>query len=159
MDEDVTSIHITEVLTSSKIIELIDEYPNLDTITCSKSIFKRISKSYIEALDNLDIEVKIEYRWGAKARYSHQEKDVLDLAKRGVGASEIAEELDIPLSRVYHLVRNSDDDFKFNNYKRKYDNNKKDLVKSLKDQGESAKSIANQLDIPLRTVYYILNKK
>lgn len=159
MNENVTSLHITEVLSSSKIIELIDEYPNLNTITCSPSVFNRISKSYIEALSNLDIEVKTEYRWGAKPIYSNQREDVLKLAKDGFKASEIAEKLEIPLSRVYHLVRTSDDDFKFNNYKRKYDNNEKDLVKSLKNQGESAKSIADKLNMPLRTVYYILNKK
>lgn len=159
MNENVTSLHITEVLSSSKIIELIDEYPNLNTITCSPSVFNRTSKSYIEALGNLDIEVKTEYRWGAKPIYSNQREDVLKLAKDGFKASEIAEKLEIPLSRVYHLVRTSDDDFKFNNYKRKYDNNEKDLVKSLKNQGESAKSIADKLNMPLRTVYYILNKK
>ena len=159
MDENITTIHITEVLSSSKIIELIEEYPNLDTITCSPSVFNRISKSYIEALNNLDIDVKTEYKWGAKPIYSHQEGNVLKMAKEGYGASEIAQELDIPLSRVYHLVRKSDDEFKFNNYKRKYDDNEKNLIKSLKDQGESAKSISSQLNIPLRTVYYILNKK
>lgn len=159
MDEKTTTIHITKALSSSRIIELIDEFPNLRTITCSPSIYNRISDSYIEALNNLDIEVKKEYKWGAKPLYSHQEGDVLNLAKKGFKATEIAEKLDIPLSRVYHLVRKSDDDFTFDNYKRKHDNNKRELVKSLKNQGESAKSIATKLDIPLRTVYYILNKK
>ena len=32
-------------------------------------------------------------------------------------------------------------------------------VKSLKEEGLKPKEIASKLDIPLRTVYYILNKK
>ena len=32
-------------------------------------------------------------------------------------------------------------------------------VKSLKEEGVKPKEIASKLDIPLRTVYYILNKK
>ncbi len=159
MDDKITTIHITENLSSAKIIELIEEYPNLNTITCCPSIFKRISKSYIEALNNLDIEVKKKYNWGNKPIYSYQEDSVLRLAKSGFKASEIAKKLNIPLSRVYTLVRKSNDKFKFNNYQRKHDNYKRELVKSLKNQGKSAKFISAQLDIPLRTVYYILNKK
>ena len=34
-----------------------------------------------------------------------------------------------------------------------------DEVKNLKDEGLSAKEISKKLDIPLRSVYYILNKK
>lgn len=57
MDEDVTSVHITKGLTSSTILDLIEEYPNLEEITCCPSIFNRISKNYIDALDQLDITV------------------------------------------------------------------------------------------------------
>ena len=159
MDEEITTVHITENLSSAKIIELIEEYPNLNTITCCPSIFKRISKSYIEALDNLDIVVEKKYNWGNKSIYSYQEDSVLELAKDGFKASEIAEKLNIPLSRVYALVRKSNDKFKFNSYQRKHDDNQRELVRSLKNQGKSAKSISSQLDIPLRSVYYILNKK
>ena len=49
MDEETTKIHITQVLTLSKVMELIDEYPNLEEITCSPSVYNRISKKYIEA--------------------------------------------------------------------------------------------------------------
>ena len=53
MDEDVTSVHITKGLTSSTILDLIEEYPNLEEITCCPSIFNRISKNYIDALNKL----------------------------------------------------------------------------------------------------------
>lgn len=58
MDEDVTTIHITQVLSSSRIMDLMDEYPNLCEITCSPSVYDRTSKNYIDALEQLDIEVK-----------------------------------------------------------------------------------------------------
>ena len=57
MDEDVTSIHITEVLSSLKIMDLLEEYPNLEKITCSPSVYNRTSNKYIEALNQLDIDV------------------------------------------------------------------------------------------------------
>ena len=95
MDEDVTSVHITKGLTSSTILDLIEEYPNLEEITCCPSIFNRISKNYIDALDQLDITVSKKYNWGAKPKYSSLEKDVLDLAKKGKKAKEIAGLLNI----------------------------------------------------------------
>ncbi|MDO5859797.1 hypothetical protein [Methanobrevibacter sp.] len=156
MDENVTTIHITEVLSSSLIMDLMDEYPNLSEITCSPSVYDRTSKKYIDALNQLDIEVKKKYNWGAKSRTNGEEKIVLDLAKKGYTAREISEKLNIKLNRVYYLLRKNKDNVKFDDYKRKYDYSD---VKSLKDEGLTAKEISENLDIPLRTVYYILNKK
>ena len=48
------------------------------------------------------------------------------------------------------------DNVKFDNYKRKYNHGE---VKSLYDDGLKPREIAEKLDMPLRTVYYILNKK
>ena len=89
MDEDVTSVHITKGLTSSTILDLIEEYPNLEEITCCPSIFNRISKNYIDALNQLDITVSKKYNWGAKPKYSSLEEDILNLAKEGKKAKEI----------------------------------------------------------------------
>ena len=92
MNEDLTTIHITEVLSSSLIMDLMDEYPNLSEITCAPSVYERTSKNYIDALEQLDIDVKKKYNWGAKSQTNGQEKVVLDLAKKGLKAREIAEE-------------------------------------------------------------------
>ena len=156
MDEDVTTIHITEVLSSALIMDLIDEYPNLCEITCSPSVYNRTSKNYIDALEQLDIEVNKKYNWGAKSRTNGEEKIVLDLVKKGLKAREISEKLDISLNRVYYLLRKNKDNVKFDNYKRKYNHSE---VKNLKENGLKPKEISEKLDIPLRTVYYILNKK
>lgn len=156
MDEDVTSVHITKGLTSSTILDLIEEYPNLEEITCCPSIFNRISKNYIDALNQLDITVSKKYNWGAKPKYSSLEEDILNLAKEGKKAKEIAGLLDISQNKVYYLLRKNKQGVKFDNYSKKHNH---DEVKSLKEEGLKPKEIASKLDIPLRTVYYILNKK
>jgi hypothetical protein len=154
MDEDVTTIHITKPLTSLMIVELIDEYPNLEEITCSPSVYKRTSKTYIDALRQLDINVKTRYKWGAKSRSNDIEFYVKKLSDEGLSAKHISQKLDISLNRVYYLLRKSRANF--DNRKRKHDHAE---IKRLKKEGLSAKEISERMDMPLRTVYYILNKK
>ena len=62
MDESVRTIHITKALSSSMIMDLIDEYPNLEEITCAPSVYKRTSNKYIDALKHLKIDVNIKYK-------------------------------------------------------------------------------------------------
>ena len=154
MDENVKTIHITKALTSSLIVELIDEYPNLKEITCSPSVYKRTSDKYIDALKEVHIEVREKYNWGAKSKTHGAEWKVFKLSNKGLKPKQIADKLDIPLNRVYYLLRVSK--ASFDNRKRKHNHG---TVKRLKEEGLSAKEISSKLDIPLRTVYYILNKK
>ncbi len=154
MDEDVTTIHITKALSSSMIVGLIDKYPNLEEITCSPSVYKRTSKTYIDALSQLDIEVKQKYNWGAKSKSNDIEFYIQKLSNEGLTARQISQKLDISLSRVYYLLKKSNTIF--DNRKRKYNHQK---IKQLKNDGLSAKEISEKLDMPLRSVYYILNKK
>lgn len=154
MDEDTTTIHITKTLTSSMIVELIDEYPNLEEITCSPSVFNRTSNTYIDALKKLDINVKRKYDWGAKSRSNGIEFYVLKLSNEGLTPKQISQKLEISLNRVYYLLKKAD--AQFDNRKRKYDHKE---IKQLKRDGLKPKEIAEKLDIPLRSVYYILNKK
>ena len=154
MDKDVRTIHITKTLSSSMIVELIEKYPNLEEITCPPSVYKRTSKTYIDALNKVHINVKIQYNWGAESRSNGIEFYVLKLSNEGLSARQISQKLEIPLNRVYYLLRKSD--AKFDNRRRKYDH---DEIKKLKEEGLSAKEISQNLDIPLRTVYYVLNKK
>ena len=154
MNENVTTIHITKALSSSMIVDLIDEYPNLEEITCSPSVYNRTSRDYIEALRQLDIEVRTKYEWGAKSKSNGIEFYVKKLSDEGLTAKQISQRLEISLNRVYYLLRKSKADF--NNRKRKHDH---DEIKHLKEDGLSAKEISEKLDMPLRSVYYILNKK
>ncbi len=154
MDGDVTTVHITRTLTSALIVELIEKYPNLKVITCSPSVYDRTSDRYVEALNELDIEVKKQYNWGAKSKSQGAEFKVLKLSNKGLKPQEIAEKLDISLNRVYYLLNKSK--ASFDNRKRKHNHG---AVKRLNSEGLSAKEIALKLDIPIRSVYYILNKK
>ena len=154
MDNEVTTIHITKALSSSMIVDLIDEYPNLKEITCAPSVYKRTSKKYIKALKTLGIEVRTKYNWGAESRSNGIEFYVAKLSNEGLSARQISQKLDIPSSRVYYLLKKSKTDF--DNRKRKHDHTK---IKQLKEKGLTAKEISEMLDIPLRSVYYILNKK
>ena len=154
MDAEVTTIHITKALTSSMIVDLIDEYPNLEEITCSPSVYERTSGKYIDALRQLEINVKKQYNWGAKSKSNGIEFYVAKLSKEGLTAKQISQKLEISLDRVYYLLKKSKTDF--DNRKRKYDYSE---VKKLKGQGVSAKEISQRLDSPLRSVYYILNNK
>ncbi|MBQ2636510.1 MAG: hypothetical protein IJG09_07440 [Methanobrevibacter sp.] len=154
MDEDITTIHITKTLTSAMIVEIIDKYPNLEEITCSPSVYNRTSNTYIDALKQLDINVKRQYNWGAKSKSNGIEFYVLKLSNEGLTPKQISQKLEISLNRVYYLLRKAD--AQFDNRKRKYDHAE---IKQLKHDGLKPKEIAEKLDIPLRSVYYILNKK
>ena len=154
MDENITTIHVTKALTSSMIVDLIEKYPNLKVITCSPSVYKRTSDTYIDALKELDIEVKKQYNWGAKSKSHGLEFKVLKLSNKGLKPKQIADKLDISLNRVYYLLNKSK--ASFDNRQRKHSHG---AVKRLKNEGLSAKEISLKLDIPLRSVYYILNKK
>ncbi len=154
MDEDVTTIHITEALSSFMIVNLLENYPNLEKITCSPSVYNRTSNTYIEALNQLDIEVVKEYHWGASKKPCDYEDELLKLANEGYKASEIAEMLDITVNRVYYLLRRNKTKLETNTKKHDYDE-----IKSLRNDGLKPKEISEKLNIPIRTVYYILNNK
>lgn len=154
MDEDVTTIHITEALSSFMIVNLLENYPNLEKITCSPSVYNRTSNTYIEALNQLDIEVVKEYHWGASKKPCDYEDELLKLANEGYKASEIAEMLDITVNRVYYILRRNKTKLETNTKKHDYDE-----IKSLRNDGLKPKEISEKLNIPIRTVYYILNNK
>ena len=154
MDESLTTIHITQNLSLFRIMDLIDEYPNLKKITCSPSIYNRISSKYIDALEQLQIKVVKEYHWGASKKPCDYEEELLQLASEGYKATEIAEIFDISLNRVYYLLRRNKTKLNTNTKKHDYYE-----VKLLKESGLKPKEISEKLNIPIRTVYYILNKK
>lgn len=154
MDGDVTTIHITQALSSFMIMNLLEEYPNLEKITCSPSVYNRTSDNYIQALNQLDIKVIKEYHWGATKKPCDYEEELLQLASEGYKASEIADILDITVNRVYYLLRRNKRKLETNTKKYDYDE-----IKSLKESGLKPKAISEKLSIPLRSVYYILNKK
>ena len=87
-------IHVSETLSSAMIVNLLEKYPNLEKITCPPSIYNRISKNYINALEQLDIKLEVEYQWGNTKQSCDYENELLKLASEGYKASQIAEILD-----------------------------------------------------------------
>ena len=158
--EDITKVHVTKSFTLKGLMDLVDKYPNLNTITCSRSIYDRTPSRYFEALKSIGIEVKVGYKWGENRKYSDDEVNrVLNLLNKGNSPKNVSELLDIPVERVYYFRSKYSNTNKDNYYNRKYDNETYDEIFKLRDEDYKVKDISKELNIPLRTVYYILNKR
>ena len=158
-DINAVEVHISTQLTSQKIIQLMDTYPSLKRITCPQSIYDRISPDYIKALDNLGVSIEIKYNWGKKKYSMTQINQVVDLFNEGKRSDEIANELDMPIANVNYIKSKYFDKINVKHYKRKYDDECRQKVKSMRESGMKPKEISNELNIPVRSIYYILNKK
>ena len=158
-DINAVEVHISTQLTSQKIIQLMDTYPSLKRITCPQSIYDRISPDYIKALDNLGVSIEIKYNWGKKKYSMTQINQVVDLFNEGKRSDEIASELDMPIANVNYIKSKYFDKINVKHYKRKYDDECRQKVKSMRESGMKPKEISKELNIPVRSIYYILNKK
>lgn len=158
-DINAVEVHISTQLTSQKIIQLMDTYPSLKRITCPQSIYNRISPDYIKALDNLGVSIEIKYNWGKKKYSMTQINQVVDLFNEEKRSDEIASELDMPIANVNYIKSKYFDKINVKHYKRKYDDECRQKVKSMRESGLKPKEISKELNIPVRSIYYILNKK
>lgn len=158
-DNEMVKVHITEALTSKKVISMIENYPSLKTITCSQSIYDRIPDKYIDALKQLDIDVRVEYNQGAKRKYPKELiDDVISQKREGLTPKEIAVNLDLSVKKTYYILEKYSG-VKLDNYRRKYSSEDKNKIRSLRKEGFKPKDISDMMDIPVRTVYYILNNR
>ena len=133
-DINAVEVHISTQLTSQKIIQLM-------------------------ALDNLGVSIEIKYNWGKKKYSMTQINQVVDLFNEGKRSEEIADILEMPVANVNYIKSKYFDKINVKHYKRKYDDECRLKVKSLKEEGLKPKEISKELDIPVRSIYYILNKK
>jgi hypothetical protein len=149
-------VYINQPLTSRKIMEVLEKYPDLKKITCPVSLYERTSPKYLDALKELGIEVEpVAYKGRPKKYY---EKDIFmikSLLKDGKTPKEISQKMEIPLKSVYYLNK----DLKLKKgRKSKYNKDKHLKVREMAKKGASKKQISEKLQIPLRTVYYILQQ-
>ncbi len=158
-DINAVEVHISSQLTSQKIIQLMDTYPSLKRITCPKSVYNRISPDYIKALDNLGVSIEMKYNWGKKKYSMTQINQIVDLFNEGKRSAEIADILEMPLSNVNYIKSKYSERINVKHYKRKYDDECRLKIRSLKESGLKPKEISKELGIPIRSIYYILNKK
>lgn len=157
---DAVEVHVSSALTSRRIVELMDTYPALKRITCPQSIYDRISPIYIRELEKLNVTVEVKYNWGRKNKYDKEEIDaVIDLLNEGKMPDEIASSLEIPLKRVNYFKSKYHEKIKVKHHKRKYDDFTREKILQMREKGIKPKEISKELDIPIRSVYYILNKK
>ena len=152
-------MHISTQLTSRKLIELMDAYPSLKRITCPMSIYNRISPTYIKALDKLGVSIEVKYNWGKKKYSKNQINQVIDLFNEGKRSKEIASIVEMPVSNVDYIKSKYSDRINIKHYRRKYDEECRLKVMSLREAGLKPKEISKELNIPIRSIYYILNKK
>ena len=157
-DINAVEVHISTQLTSRKLIELMDTYPSLKRITCPKSIYNRISPTYLKALEKLGVSVEVKYNWGKRKYSKTQINQVIDLFNEGKYSDEIASLLEMPVSNVNYIKSKYFDRINVKHYKRKYDECRL-KIKSLRQEGLKPKEISKELNIPVRSIYYILNKK
>ena len=158
-DINAVEVHISTQLTSRKLIELMDTYHSLKRITCPQSIYDRISPTYIKALDEVGISVEVKYNWGKKKYSKNQINQVIDLFNEGKRSKDTANILEMPVSNVNYIKSKYFDKIKIKHYNRKYDEEVRLKVRSMRDSGLKPKEISKELNIPIRSVYYILNKK
>jgi hypothetical protein len=155
----IKEIHIKKLLTSKKIVELIDAYPDLKKITCPISIYNRVSKKYIEALNELGISIEIGYNKKNPKKYSEEKGlKVIELIQENKTPSEIANILNLPVKTVYYLKnRYSNPPIKLKTGRKKeYSKQQIKNIKNLFEKDKTVKEISKIENIPLRTVYYIL---
>ena len=158
-DINAVEIHISTQLTSQKLIELLDTYHSLKRITCPQSIYDRISPDYIKALEKIGISVEVKYNWGKRKYSKNQIYQVVNLFNEGKRSEEIASILEMPVANVNYIKSKYFDKINVKHYRRKYDDECRQKVKSMREDGLKPKQISKELNIPVRSVYYILNKK
>lgn len=149
-------VHINQPLTSRKIMEVLEKYPDLKKITCPISLYKRTSPKYLDALKELGIDVEPLSSRGRPNKYDEKKVfEIKRLLKDGKSPKEISKQMKIPLKSVYYL--NKDSHLK-KGRKSKYAKGIHIKVREMAKNGVPRKQISERLHIPLRTVYYILKK-
>ncbi|WP_321421604.1 helix-turn-helix domain-containing protein [uncultured Methanobacterium sp.] len=148
-------IYVNKPLSFSRIMELLDQHPDLKKISCPPSLYSRISPKYLQALEELGVTVVSVEKKGRPKKYNEKDaKNIQELLKSGHTPQEIAEILSIPLKTVYYLKGSRLKPGR----KMKYDTLKVKKVKNLYKNGVPAKDISKDLKIPLRTVYSLLKR-
>jgi hypothetical protein len=157
-NESVIEIHSSDLLTSKKIVEIIDKYPNLKKITCPESIYKRSSKKYITALKQIGIDVKTKRNYEKPKKYPTEGKKVIELLNKNKNPQEIADNLNISVKTVYYLKDTySKSKIKLKTGKKtKYSDKQIKNIKNSYKNKISVKKISKKENIPIQTVYYIL---
>lgn len=151
-----SKVHVNKPLSSRLIIELLDDNPDLEEIDCPRSLYERTAKTYIDALNELDIKINIvEHRGRPKVYDENLKKQIDEMIEQGLSPKSISKRLGIKQKSVYYL--------KSKKLKQgpesKYSKEICEKIVNMRYNNTSVKDISEKLNIPKRTVYYILQKE
>ncbi len=151
-----SKVHVNKPLSSRLIIELLDDNPDLEEIECPRSLYERTAKTYINALNELEIKVNVvEHRGRPKVYDENLKKQIDEMIEQGLTPKSISKRLGINQKTVYYL--------KSKRLKQgpesKYSEQIRAKIREMKYNNTSVNEISQELNIPKRTVYYILEKE
>ena len=106
LNGNVTEVYINLRPTKIILVKILERAPNVKTIGCPPSLYPKVSKKIIRALDQMGIKlVPMNHSRGRPRKYDHSTiKRIEELVKKGKTPKEISEELNIPLRTVYYLI-------------------------------------------------------
>jgi len=106
LTRDVTEVYINLRPTKIILVKILERAPNVKTIGCPPSLYPKISKKIIKALDQMGIKlVPMNHSRGRPKKYDQPTlKLIEELVKKGKTPKEISKELNIPLRTVYYLI-------------------------------------------------------
>ncbi|AEC51068.1 hypothetical protein PNA2_0150 [Pyrococcus sp. NA2] len=108
LNEDVTEVYINLRPTKEVIVRILENSPNVRIIGCPPSLYPKVSKKVINALNQIGIKiVPMEKGRGRPRKYSARTLELIDsMLKDGKSPREISEALGIPIRTLYYLIAN-----------------------------------------------------
>lgn len=106
LNKDVTEVYINLRPTKIILVKILERAPNVKVIGCPPSLYPKVSKKIIKALNQMGIKlVPMNHSRGRPKKYDPDTlKLIEELIKKGKTPREISEELNIPLRTVYYII-------------------------------------------------------
>ncbi|WP_048146588.1 DUF1699 family protein [Pyrococcus abyssi] len=107
LNEDVTEVYINLRPTKEVIVRILDNAPNVKVIGCPPSLYPKVSKKVLRALEQMGIKViPVEKGRGRPRKYSYKTLMMIEeLLKKGKTPREISRDLGIPIRTLYYLLK------------------------------------------------------
>ena len=123
-------------------MEILEEHPHIKRIKCPTSLYLRTSKKYLDALNELGVEVKPLLKIGRPKKYGELEVKLIGkMLKDGSTPREISEKLNLPIKTVYYLKETP----LRRGRKPKYTPETEEKARRLHDEGLRVKEISETL--------------
>ncbi|AIF69813.1 hypothetical protein PAP_07115 [Palaeococcus pacificus DY20341] len=102
----VVEVYVNLRPTKEIVVRILKRAPTVKVIGCPPSLYPKVSKKVISALDRVGIKlIPIKHPRGRPKKYDDGIKERVDeMIRRGKSLKEISEELGIPLRTLYYMV-------------------------------------------------------